>query len=168
MPFSFNFFKSFCWGDSANGVLTGSRFPLERNTAVISPGTEPIASTPKVSGYSQIKIDNKIVHIINTHALNFNSGSLFETQIDQLVRFIGTLQGPVIWAGDFNTWNPLRKSYLNEQTAKVGLVHDVPTNDDRFLILDHIYVRGFSVIKTEVVSEKSSDHVPLRTTLRLN
>jgi endonuclease/exonuclease/phosphatase (EEP) superfamily protein YafD len=168
MPFSFTFFKSFCWGDSANGVLTGSRFPLSRNTAVLSPGTEPITFTHKVSGYSQIVINNQVVHIINTHALNFNPGTSFEEQIDQLVKFIGTLKGAVIWAGDFNTWNPLRKSYLNEQTAKVGLTHDVPSNDDRFLILDHIYVRGFSMVKTEVVDEKSSDHVPLRTTLRLN
>lgn len=168
MPFAFNFYKSFCWNDNANGVLTGARFNLENNVPLLSPGTEPGSFTHKVSGYSQIRINNQVVHLMNTHALNFNVGISFEDQIDQIVTFLAQVKGPIIWAGDFNTWNPLRSDYLNKQTAKIGLTHIIPLADDRFLTLDHVYARGFVAAKTEVLDFKSSDHVPMKTTLRLN
>lgn len=167
MPFAFSFNKSFCWDDTANGVLTASRLGLDKNLALLSPGTEPGSFTHKVSGYSQILIGGKTVHVINTHALNFNVGIAFEDQIDQLAKFMAQLQGPIIWAGDFNTWNPLRTDYLNEKAKTLGLTHVTPTNDSRFLVLDHIYVRGLTAVSAEVLDLKSSDHYPLKATLRL-
>lgn len=167
MPFAFSFNKSFCWNDTANGVLTASRFGLANNVALVSPGVEPGSFTPKVSGYSQVKIGNTWVHIMNTHALNFNVGISFENQIDQLVNFLKQVQGPIIWAGDFNTWNPLRMNYLNEQAKALGLVHLTPKNDSRTLKLDHIYVRGFLVTSTEILDNKTSDHQPVQAILKL-
>lgn len=166
---SFSFFKSFCDGDNqATGVMTASRGLLEHNRTIVSPWTEPITFTPKVSGYSQVVLNNQIIHLINTHALNFNTGSDFEAQIDNLIQFIAGLQGPVIWAGDFNTWSPGRKNYLYEKTRAIGLTHVIPAEDHRRLILDHIYVRGFGVRDIEVLKNESSDHYPMRAVLTLN
>ncbi|MBC7465406.1 MAG: endonuclease/exonuclease/phosphatase family protein [Bdellovibrio sp.] len=168
MPFAFSFNKSFCWDDKANGVMTASRIGLNNNLALLSPGTEPGSFTHKVTGYSQILVGGKVVHVINTHALNFNVGIAFEEQIDHLVKFMAQLQGPIIWAGDFNTWNPLRTDYLNEKAKTLGLSHVNPARDSRFLVLDHIYVRGFTAISAEVLDLQSSDHFPIKATLRLN
>ncbi len=166
-PFSFSFHKSFCTSDrKATGVMSAARFLLQNTLTLVSPGTEPFSFTPKVSAYSQMIVNNQIVHVINTHALNFNTGSDFERQMDQVANFISQLSGPIIWAGDFNTWNPERKKYLEHLTQSLQLEHLNPEKDPRNLILDHIFVRGFTALKTEVLTQKSSDHLPLRTTLK--
>jgi endonuclease/exonuclease/phosphatase (EEP) superfamily protein YafD len=159
MPFSFSFFKSFCQQSRATGVMTAARSYLENNLTLISPDVEPIIYTHKVTGYSQIKI--------NDHSLNANTGSDFNRQIESIVKFMSQLSGPIIWAGDFNTWTPQKKAFLNKMTATVGLRHLIPANDKRKLVLDHIYVRGFTATETEVLPENTSDHKPLRTKLKL-
>ena len=163
IPFSFTFFKSFCTNkDLATGVLSAARFKLLNNINLVSPDTEPITNTPKVSGVSRIEIPGHgSVLIVNTHALNFNSGNSFEHHINQIAAYIETQPGPVIWAGDFNTWNPKRQKYLIEKTKRLALKNVIPVNDDRKLKLDHIFVRGFTIINAEVLNQTSSDHRPL-------
>ncbi len=169
MSMSFSFHKSFCDFDNlATGVMTAARYQLEEPLTLTSPGTEPGSFTPKVSGYSTVTINNKKVHLINTHALNFNTGRDFEQQIEQLADFISKLNGPIIWAGDFNTWSPGRKAFLNMHAAKLGLIHLVPSVEPRLLILDHIYVRGFTPVSAEIIEMDSSDHDPIRAVLKLN
>lgn len=169
MSMSFSFYKSFCdFDDQANGVMTAARFPLLSSMTLPSTATEPGSFTHKASGYSALLINGVRVHLINTHALNFNLGADFEQQITQLAYFISQLKGPVIWAGDFNTWSPGRKEFLNRRATDLGLTHLIPRDDPRALILDHIYVRGFTPIFTEVLTMSSSDHYPMRAVLRLN
>ncbi len=166
--FSFSFYKSFCTSENlATGVQTAARYLLTQNENITSMDTEPVTFTPKVTGLSRIEIPGHgSVLLVNTHALNFNSGILFERQIDQVVARIAAETGPIIWAGDFNSWTPMRKSYLNAKTKALGMTHVAPKNDNRNLILDHIYVRGFTVESAEVLTESSSDHLPLKAVLK--
>ena len=106
--------------------------------------------------------------LINTHALNFNLGTDFEDQIDQLIEMISQTEAPVIWSGDFNTWSAGRRSYLFNQAISQGLDPLIPHSDSRTLKLDHILVRGFHSVKTKVLDQfKSSDHYPVMTELIL-
>ena len=166
--FSFSFFKSFCLQTQiATGVQTAARFLLTQNENIVSLDTEPFSFTPKVTGLSRIEIPGHgSVLLVNTHALNFNTGDLFERQIDQVVARIASEKGPIIWGGDFNSWTPGRKEYLNEKTKTLGMTHIQPANDNRNLILDHIYVRGFTVESAEVLTQSSSDHQPLKAVLK--
>lgn len=168
MPFDWSFHKSFCSGDQATGVMTGSRFPQITPRTVTSTGVEPISFTPKVSAVSYILFQNKKVMLINTHALNFNLGTDFEDQIDQLIEMISQTDAPIIWSGDFNTWSAGRRSYLFNQAISQGLDPLIPHSDSRALKLDHILVRGFRSVKTKVLDQfKSSDHYPVMTELVL-
>ncbi len=166
--FSFSFFKSFCTSSNfATGVQTAARFPLEDNRIIISTDTEPVSFTPKVTGLSRINVaGHGSVLLVNTHALNFNFGNLFEHQIDQIISYLATETGPVIWGGDFNTWSQGRKDYLQQKATSIGFSHVVIKNENRKLILDHIYVRGFTTVQAEVMPQASSDHQPLRAVLR--
>lgn len=169
--FNFSFYKSFCNSDNqATGVMTASRYTLQNTQTLVSPDTEPILFTHKVSGYAQINVPGiGLVHVINTHALNFNIGFKFERQIDQVASFISHLQGPVIWAGDFNTWIGFRKSYLNDKATKLGLQHLMPQNDSRNLKLDHIYVRGLRAVQVKLLDQyHSSDHKPIEVVFQKN
>lgn len=168
LPFDWSFYKSFCLNDQATGVLTGSRYPLITPLTITSTGTEPILFTPKVSGLSFIQFQNKKIMLINTHALNFNLGSDFEDQIDQIIEVISQTNLPIIWSGDFNTWSDSRRAYLFSQAMSQGLDPLIPKNDPRNLKLDHILVRGFLSLKTEVLNQfESSDHFPVMTELIL-
>lgn len=163
--FSFSFNKSFCTADKqATGVMNASRYPLLNNSTLVSPDTEPVSFTPKVSGYSVINVPEiGIVHIINTHGLNFNLGSPFERQINEITKFISKLQGPVIWAGDFNTWSGGRQKYLDKKSKALGLIRLKPNTDNRVLKLDHIYMRGFELINIQILDNiESSDHFPVK------
>lgn len=165
--FDFSFHKSFCMlSKRATGVINSSRFQLFNNLTLPSPGVEPLALTHKVSAYSQILVDGQVIHIINTHALNFNIGGPFERQVYQIAKFISKLSGPVIWAGDFNTWNSIRYEYLMRITTALKLKHLLPEHDTRRLKLDHIFIRGLTPVATEVLKEDSSDHFPLKTVLK--
>jgi len=168
MTLDWSFHKSFCIDDQSTGVLTGSRYPLMNSQTIVSPGTEPLSFTPKVSGISFIQFQNKKIMLINTHALNFNLGSDFEDQVDQIIQIISQTDLPVIWSGDFNTWSPGRRSYLFNQAMSQGLDPLIPKNDNRTLKLDHILVRGFRSVSTKVLEKyKSSDHFPVVTELVL-
>ncbi len=164
--FDMSFFKSFCSEKKheATGVMTLCRLPLENNLTLVSPGREPITNTPKVSGYSLIRIDGiGPVHVINTHALNFNFGGDFKRHIDSIAQLVEQLEGPVIWVGDFNTWNILRTNHLLKVTEKLGLKHLELAHDERTLKLDHVFVRGLTVKSAEVLKDfNSSDHKPIR------
>ncbi len=169
MPFDWSFNKSFCMDSQATGVMTGSRLPLIMPRTILSTGTEPVSFTPKASGISYIQFQNKKIMLINTHALNFNFGNDFEDQIDQMINLISQTDLPIIWAGDFNSWSPGRRSYLFNQAMSQGLDALIPKNDTRTLKLDHILVRGFKSTKTEVLHQfNSSDHYPVMTELTLD
>lgn len=170
IPYSWNFFKSFCTDTKkATGVQSGSRYPLINNQNIISPVSEPVTFTPKVTGFSQIDIAGfGIVTLINTHALNFNSGNDFKTQIKDIFERLKTIQGPMIWAGDFNTWTADRLNFLMNLTKQLGLTHLSPSNDNRGMVFDHIFSRGLEVVSSEVLPDKTSDHRPLKAVFKLN
>ena len=82
-----------------------------------------------------------------------------------MMDLISRHQGPIILAGDFNTWNGGRLALIDELTQQAGL-QEVQFNPDqrmRFLDnpLDHIFVRGFKINRALTMETDASDHNPL-------
>lgn len=163
------FFKSFCRDYGATGVQTGSRFLQLQAEAVLAPGLEPVVNTPKVTGFSTVEIEGVKVLLINVHGLNANKGLDFEKHMDQIYEIAKQFAGPIIWAGDFNTWNPVRTAYLNAKAKALNMTMLKPEVDNRKLKLDHIIVRGFKAKSVTVLENYiSSDHFPVRAELELS
>lgn len=163
------FFKSFCRDYGATGVQTGSRFPQLQAEAVLAPGLEPVVNTPKVTGFSTVEIEGVKVLLINVHGMNANKGLDFEKHMDQIYEVAKQFTGPIIWAGDFNTWNPIRTSYLNAKAKALNMTMLKPEVDNRKLKLDHIIVRGFRAKSVTILENFiSSDHFPVRAELELS
>lgn len=163
------FFKSFCKNNGASGVQTGTRFQQLDVEMRKSPAVEPIVKTPKVTGFSTVEIQGKKVLLVNIHGLNANTGKDFEKHMDQAASVIAKFNGPVIWAGDFNTWSPTRTIYLINIAKKMGLQLLIPAVDNRKLKLDHILVRGFKMVSLEILDTyQSSDHFPVRAELEFS
>lgn len=152
------------------GVLTGSQIHAEDLKILRSEDREFLILTPKVSLVSLYPVpeSNETVLVINTHAVNFTTQGAYERFITEIVLIIGKHQGPVLFAGDFNTWNSTRWSFLQKTLAALGLLPVSFAQDPRFLKLDHIFLRGIDASLAKIHSEvQSSDHFPLSLRLKI-
>jgi endonuclease/exonuclease/phosphatase (EEP) superfamily protein YafD len=145
------------------GVATGSRVAPLSEKVLLSNVTEPVLGTPKsmiVSEYA-IKDHAESLLVVNIHAINFVLNDSFRAHMRQLVEQIHQHKGPMIVAGDFNTWNSARMDFLQGAFLREGM-NLVNTPESGFLHLDHVYVRGLRADHTLDLSFiKSSDHAPL-------
>lgn len=131
--------------------------------------TEPIINTPKVSIFTTYDLrdcaDDLLV--VNTHAINFVTHKKFRHQIRSIANKISMHQGPVIWAGDFNTWTSKKLNSLKSIAQSIGLTFIEKYKDDQRLRmfnkpLDHILFKDLNLIEAKVeASINSSDHKPL-------
>ena len=157
--------KSFEGSGGWTGVATMSRWQPEASVPVQSPGSEPFVGTPKMSLISKYKIEAKDFWIVNLHGLNFDITHMdFEEQIDGVVSRLANYQGPLIFAGDFNTWSSSRREYLLAKTKNLGLTRLNIENPMGLFsaTLDHIFYRGVQVLEYRAMHEiQSSDHLPL-------
>lgn len=145
------------------GVATGSRVQPLREEPIVSKVTEPITETPKTALITVYAIENSYdtLMVANIHSINFVGLESYKVQIQQLLEKIQQHKGPLIVAGDFNTWDPARLTYLKKVFVPLGLKH-LPTPAAGLLDLDHIFVRG---MKANFIFDLShidtSDHAPL-------
>jgi endonuclease/exonuclease/phosphatase (EEP) superfamily protein YafD len=155
---------SFEWRFShKTGVITGATTkPVERKFLRGSE-RELYLWTPKISlgTHYEMQGDSRLL-VINTHVVNFTTTRSFVRFIQELILMIEHHTGPVILAGDFNTWNLRRWNSLIDILAKMG-IHPVDfLADPRLMKLDHVFIRGLktrhAVIRSDV---QSSDHYPL-------
>jgi endonuclease/exonuclease/phosphatase (EEP) superfamily protein YafD len=152
------------------GVITGSLVQSEKYHLIRSIEREFFVWTPKVSLCSFYHIEGSLetLLVINTHVVNFTTTTCFRAFLRELFKVIGEHRGPVIFGGDFNTWNPWRWKALLEILGEFDLEHLAFQRDSRILKLDHVFLRGFLVQSAEIKEEiQSSDHYPLEIQLRL-
>ena len=163
---------------SYSGILTAANAQPLKSQSLLSLHCEPIANTPKVSLFSEYalstenKTPSKALLAINIHAINFVGLDKFEAQLQSIESKIAQHEGPVIFAGDFNTWSQKRwrSLYATAKRLRLNTVAFGPLEArkiKRFLgspPLDHIFYRGFSqkVGSARVIDTLStSDHNPL-------
>lgn len=144
------------------GVATGSRVKALREEVIFSSAREPLINTPKTILLSEYAIEGsaQTLLVANIHAINFVGPGTYKTQIRQLVDKVKDHQGPLIIAGDFNTWDMDRRAILNVFFKPLNV--QKLTMPPSFKDLDHIYVRGLEARTVYNLSHvKSSDHAPL-------
>lgn len=156
------------------GVKTGSVTPSLSQSYYVSPDAEPLFKTPKtlLSTIYPIEGSEKPLQVINVHAINFVSVRKYSRQIAQIVEAVASHDGPLIIAGDFNTWNAARSSGLLELTEKMDLTQLPLDRKGRLnhfnLHLDHVFYRGLEPVKSGVIRVRSSDHDAITVTFRLS
>jgi endonuclease/exonuclease/phosphatase (EEP) superfamily protein YafD len=153
------------------GVSTGSLISPINSTPFRSKNRELGFTTRKTSLITTYKIkqNKQNLMIVNTHAINFRGSTAFKEEIDRLVLKMKGHQGPLIFAGDFNTWSKARADYLVTKVVELKL-KEVPFKKqrssspfDKTLPLDRAFYRGLKLIDSEVLDQiQSSDHLPLK------
>ena len=76
----------------------------------------------KSATYAWIPLSsNKTLLVVSIHAINIVNTKTFEKHINQVYETIKTHQGPILFAGDFNTWNEKRYKKLGELFNPLGI-----------------------------------------------
>ncbi|MEX0799341.1 MAG: endonuclease/exonuclease/phosphatase family protein [Bacteriovoracaceae bacterium] len=150
----------------ATGVSTASVAKSNKTLWLRSPDREPLIKTPKMSLITVYNLYNSLEKLLvaNVHGINFVRARVLARQLDQVFEKISQHKGPVILAGDFNTWTKRKMRTLKERAAK-HLLKEVtyPNGDKRKSFmgnpLDHVFVRGLKTLSSQIVETKeASDH----------
>ncbi len=159
-----------------SGTAISSRFNPEDSGMIRTRELEPIVKTPKVVTWMKIPFEgvNKSLLLVNIHGLNMTKNRDFFKQMDSCARLIAKHDGPVIFAGDFNTSDMEKYNKMNQVALDLNLVPVAFLNDKRKkskfsrLVIDHIFVRGMHVTNALVHNElKSSDHKAMSISAKL-
>lgn len=161
-----NYVKAFSAFDISAGVVNlANHFPI---TACAHTAKEPWLMLPKSGLYAVYLLSNgQQLAVVNIHSINFVLGTLeYRKQIEILQKALIQHSGPIIMAGDFNTWSEERLSKLREEMAILELkeVAFSPDERKRFingLPLDHIFYKGLKLINAKAPITDASDHSPL-------
>ena len=180
---------SYPWpGGEMVGVLTLSRTPPVRIESVHTKHRELGVTAPKVSLVTEYPLPNgQNLLAVNVHLLNFEVWSLknITHQLEDIKKIMADHRGPIVMAGDFNTWNRKRLELVMEaaREAKLKEVTEFPegrtTGDtkseywnkalgvDRELPLDRVFILGFDPSSARVLDYNTSDHRPILVKLKL-
>ena len=136
--------------------------------------TEPWLRLPKSALYSDYNLSNgQVLVVINIHAINFTLGTEeYTTQLTQLEMALNKHKGPILFAGDFNSWSEERLNVIQQTLRKAELIEVKYDPDQRTqflngLPLDHVFYRGLILKSAEAPESDASDHNPLLVSFRL-
>ncbi|MGH1468592.1 MAG: endonuclease/exonuclease/phosphatase family protein [Bdellovibrionales bacterium] len=157
------FYKSWGNSDYDTGLETRTVWQKKSSRVLFSPTNEPVSDTPKISVVELYDIEGcEDLMVVNTHGINFRGFSHFRKQMKAVFENVRDHQGPMIWAGDFNTRNTSRKKYL------ISIAKDLSLKEIKFegrtnkgFALDRAFSRGLEVLKAEEIQAGISDHEPL-------
>ena len=155
-----------------SGVLTAAAAPPR--VACVQRAAEPLITLPKSALIAWYRIAGRPepLAVANVHSVNFTLDlTVYQRQIENVIDVLETHKGPIIFAGDFNTWSPVRVKVLEDAAARIGLSEAKPRRGERSrfmgMLADYIFVRGLEVEDVWVETVTTSDHSPIRAKLRL-
>lgn len=178
---------SYPWpGGTTIGVLTLSHVPPVTVQPMRGRYREFFVTAPKTSLVTEYPLaDGERLMAVNVHLLAFERWGTagIGAQLEDLERIMRDHRGPIILAGDFNTWSRKRLALVEKMVSRLELteVNTFPpgrkTGDhqssflnwlfgvDAALPLDRVYCRGFNYHSAKVLTYDTSDHSAIRVML---
>lgn len=155
----------------ATGVKTGCTAVSKQSAFYFSPHTEPLLNTQKLLLVTRYALADEVAEllVLNMHSINFVSTRKYVEQLDQITLALGEHKGPVILAGDFNTWNPARLGHFLAICETADMTEARMQRTGRLAQLnqhlDHVFYRGLTLRSIESLAQvQSSDHAPISVT----
>lgn len=155
--------------DVRTGLITGSKVAPLSAKYIRTINTEPFAKTPKLTMLTTYDVEgiDRPLMVANIHGINFVTHDVFSIEINRIFKVLKNHKGPMIFAGDFNTWSVERLKTLNRLASSIGLKPTVFFPDNRTTFngnkLDQFYhTNDIHVTSAKAISEfQGSDHTPL-------
>ena len=150
------------------GVLTASRMESSHAQAYLSEGRESILGPHKSLLLSNYLFDDgSSLLILNIHAINFRETQRYSKELERFLDLLKEHKGPMILAGDFNSWSNKRMDKLQKIAERLSLtaVTFKETGKVKSFMgkeLDFVFYRELELVEAVVMDEhKLSDHNPL-------
>ncbi len=150
------------------GVLTASRMESTYAKAYLSEGRESMFGPHKSLLLSEYTFDDgNSLLILNVHAINFRENQRYSKELERFLNLLKEHKGPMILAGDFNSWNKIRMEKLQKITERLSLTEVTFEEKDKvksFMgkTLDFVFYRELELVEAVVIDEqKLSDHNPM-------
>lgn len=157
-----------------SGVVTSSSYLPVKTSWQRSVFREPIIRTPKMTQFTEYAIENssKTLLVVNIHAINFVTTGKLGNMLVKAFEKIKNHQGPVIFAGDFNTWKRTKIRLLERLMKKHGFKEPKYKNDTRTRkfgwALDYFWYRDLEVVEAKVLTDIiTSDHKAISVELKI-
>lgn len=150
------------------GVTSASTVKASSYLAQRSRGVEIVGSTPKMILFATYPIKGRAEELmtVNIHALNSVTWQTLAVQLLDALKVVKEHDGPVVFAGDFNTWSKNKMNYLKSAMKKAGLEEVQFEHSERKMKvfgreLDHAFTRGLKITNAVVEKTDGADHQPL-------
>lgn len=158
--------------DREIGVMSAARVAPQAFCVAREP--EPLFKIPKIglaAAYPLSGLEMSLL-VVNIHIVNYTLNvDAVQRQIGALEQIVRNHQGPVIVAGDFNTWNDEREELVRQKMEELGMTSVAFDPDHRVSFFNHkvdgVFFRGLEVIESLSHQVESSDHNPLEVHFRL-
>ncbi|MGF1760601.1 endonuclease/exonuclease/phosphatase family protein [Photobacterium sagamiensis] len=163
--------NAFKFLNTSAGVMNLSSVEAIETCAYLA--MEPWLRLPKSALLARFSLSNgQTLAVVNLHGVNFTLGlEEYKAQMDRLAEVLSKHQGPVILAGDFNSWRQERIDVVRDFAEGLRLKAVVLSIDQRITVLgkplDHLYYRGLRLMEAEAPKTEASDHNPIIATFRL-
>ena len=170
-PWKVRMANAFKFLNTPAGVMNLSSVNAKTTCAYLA--MEPWLRLPKSALLSEFNLSNgQTLAVVNLHGVNFALGlEEYKEQFRTLKRVLDKHIGPVILAGDFNTWRQARLDVVDDFARSLGLADAVLRRDQRVKVfgkpLDHVYYRGLELVSAEAPTTDASDHNPIIANFRL-
>jgi endonuclease/exonuclease/phosphatase (EEP) superfamily protein YafD len=110
--------------------------------------------------------------VANIHGINFTLGvAIYQEQLESLFELMKQHTGPIVLAGDFNTWSDERMQIVEDLAQSLMLESLDYTNHNRTIMfgnaLDHVFYRGLEPVEHDTWHVTSSDHNPTHVSFRV-
>ncbi len=157
--------KGFVIRGQAMGVMTLSNSHADEACAYQS--VEPWIRFAKSTLVSRYHLsDGRQLLVVNLHGVNFDWRlSTYQAQWDLVAEQLKQHHGPLIVAGDFNTWRAGRMQVVNQFAATFGLTGASFHQDYRSRVLgqplDHLFYRDLTLLQADAIASTASDHNPI-------
>ena len=138
----------------------------------LSDRREPLFRTPKAALLTEYSLagGSTSLRVLNLHASLFRTPRQARREIRDWVERAAQPDGPLIVAGDFNTFSRAHFLWVARELSRWGLRHVPiePTPRSRRTALDQVFLRGLRTNGARAVTEvRSSDHFPLECEIRV-
>ena len=161
-----SFSEGYLAGSLQTGVLSVARVRPQLHCALTT--EEPWLATPKATTVTRYGLagSEQALLVVNAHMVNFEWGvASFVQQWTEIEQVLEQHPGPLIVAGDFNTWNFERVEVLEgvkrrHDLTSVTFSPDLRTSFFGFP-LDHVLLRNLNTTQAKVRVSNKSDHNPL-------
>jgi len=156
------------------GVMSAFNVRCDQSTPFISQRQELMLATHKSAlvTHHPVKGGGDLL-VVNVHAINFVFNQYFYEEMASISQLIAHHKGPLIIAGDFNTWNLKRINHLRALMTRLGL-REVEFTDKQHIKcflshpLDYVFYRGLRVEQASAIDVAISDHNPVLATLSID